>query len=84
VAVVPRQAMQGRDQVLVVNPEDRLEFRRVNVLRFERENAVIRSGLFTGDRIIISPMDAPVAGMRVRTVEEKQSGEHRHITGAKL
>jgi membrane fusion protein, multidrug efflux system len=84
VMVVPRQAMQGRDQVLVVNPEDRLEFRRVSVVRFEREHAVIRSGLGLGDRVIISPMDAPVAGMRVRTVDERQGGENRLITGAKL
>ena len=33
VAVLPRQALRGRDQVLVVTPDDRISFRMIDVLR---------------------------------------------------
>lgn len=69
VLVVPRAAMRGPDQVLAVDAEDRLRFRPVEVVRLERDRAVLRGGLAAGDRVCVSPLDAPVEGMRVRTQE---------------
>ncbi|MFN3409908.1 MAG: efflux transporter periplasmic adaptor subunit, partial [Limisphaerales bacterium] len=61
--------MRGPDQVLAVDAEDRLRFRAVEVVRLERDRAVLRGGLVAGDRVCVSPLDAPVEGMRVRTQE---------------
>ncbi len=68
VAVVPRQALQAPGQVFVVDEEDRLRFRQVEVLRIEGDDALIRSGLSDGERVCISAIQAPVDGMKVRPV----------------
>ena len=65
---VPRAAMRGTDQLLVADTEDRLRFRRVQVLRAGRDEVVIRSGLEPGDRVIVSSVEAAVDGMEVRPV----------------
>lgn len=68
VAVVPRTALRGSDQVLVVDEDSRLRFRDVDLLRLEAENALIRSGLGGGERVCISTLDAVVEGMQVRVL----------------
>lgn len=65
VAVLPRQALRGRDQVLVVTPDDRLSFRAIDVLRTSTESVIVRSGLQAGELVVISPLDTPTDGMRV-------------------
>jgi RND family efflux transporter MFP subunit len=69
VAVVPREALQAPGRVLVVDEQDRLRFRDVEVLRLERDQALISSGLVAGERVCISAIQAPVDGMAVRPVE---------------
>jgi len=69
--VVPRAAMRGTDQVLVVDEQNRLQFRHVEVLRADAEDVVIQSGLSAGEKICLSPLDAAVDGMKVRITEEK-------------
>ena len=71
VAVIPRSALYDGGKVLVVGSEDRLRFRDVEVLRFEQDEAYIASGLADGERVCISSIAAPVDGMRVRPVVEK-------------
>jgi RND family efflux transporter MFP subunit len=69
VAVLPRGALRARDQVLLVDDDDRLRFRSVEVLRSQHEDVIVRSGLHDGDRVLLSPLEAVTDGMRVRTVE---------------
>ncbi len=71
VVVVPRAAVRGSDEVLVIDGDSRLRFRRVDLLRMEAKNALIRSGLATGERVCISPLAAVVDGMRVRILPEE-------------
>jgi RND family efflux transporter MFP subunit len=70
---VPRTALRD-GQVLVVDGEDRLRFRDVDVLRIERENVVIVGGLSAGERICVSSLDAVSDGMKVRTSESAAPG----------
>jgi hypothetical protein len=67
VAVLPRAALRGTNQVLVVDAADRLRFREVDVLRSTDEDIVVRSGLEEGERVCISPLEAVTDGMKVRT-----------------
>ncbi len=75
----PRAAMRGPDSLMVVDTEDILRFRRIEVVRLLPEAVLIRSGLESGDRICISLLDAPVDGMKVRvrdaSNENKPSAE---------
>ena len=69
VAVLPRQALRGREQVLVVTPEDRLSFRTVDVLRTSTESVILRAGLQAGELVVISPLDTPTDGMQVQLAD---------------
>jgi len=71
VFVLPRTALRtdaGNDLVYLVDAGDRLRFKAVEVLRAERDDVVIGSGLRSGDRVCVSPMAAAVNGMAVRTL----------------
>lgn len=69
VAVLPREALRGRDQMLVVTPDDRLEFRTIAVLRTSAESAIVEAGLQAGELVVISPLDAPTDGMLVQLAD---------------
>ena len=69
VAVLPREALRGRDQVLVVLPDDRLEFRSVDVLRASAESVIVEAGLQPGELVVVSPLDTPTDGMLVQLAD---------------
>ncbi len=73
--VLPQTALRsenGREQVLVVDDESRIRFRDVGVLRVERGQVVIGSGLAAGERVSVSPLPSAVEGMRVRVVGDPE------------
>jgi len=65
-AVLPRSALRENNQVLVVDGDDRLQFRPVTVLRVVGEQAYVSAGLAEGERVVVSPMNNAVEGMAVR------------------
>jgi RND family efflux transporter MFP subunit len=71
VAVLPRSAIRDGDIVLVVDDDNRLRLRRVEVLRRSADRAIVRSGLANGERICLSPLVAVTDGMRVRVAEAR-------------
>lgn len=84
--VVPRAALRRDNRMLIVDEESRLRFRDVEVLRADREFAVIGDGIIPGERICISPLEAVTDGMKVRMANEDrqaaksaaaQTGEER-------
>jgi len=79
--VIPRDAIRESGLVYVVDTEDRLQFREVEVLRTERETVIIGAGLESGERICITPLQAAINGMRVRVYEAKQPGSSDESQG---
>lgn len=71
VIVVPRYAMRDDSHLLIVDSEDRLRTRTVEVLRIDRDDVLIRGNLAAGERICISPIQIVVEGMRVKPVAEE-------------
>ena len=69
VFVLPAAAVRDGDTVYVVDAEDRLQGRSVEVVRRDRERAVVRKGLEPGERVVVSPLRAVSDGMRLRVVE---------------
>ncbi|MCZ6872463.1 MAG: efflux RND transporter periplasmic adaptor subunit [bacterium] len=63
--VIPRAALHD-DNTVYLAQDNLLASRKVRVLRLLRDQAVIASGLQPGDRVIVSPLDAPVLGMKLR------------------
>ena len=72
VAVLPRSALRGRDEVLVVDGESRLRFRSVEVERTTDTEVIIAGGLEDGDRVCLSPLEAVTDGMMVRTLDDAE------------
>jgi hypothetical protein len=58
------------DAVHVIDAEDRLRIRTVEVLRNEPGRVVIGAGLAAGERVSISPLPGVVDGMSVRVAAE--------------
>ena len=66
VAVVPRAALRGAGQVVVVGADDRISFRDVDILRTTTAMMLVREGLVPGELVAVSPLDAATEGMRVQ------------------
>jgi RND family efflux transporter MFP subunit len=74
VAVIPRTALRNDSQVLVVDRDNRLQFRDVVVLRTSDDQAIVSSGLNQGDRVCLSNLAAVTDGMRVRVFDAEAEG----------
>ncbi|MFT5049494.1 MAG: RND family efflux transporter MFP subunit [Chlamydiales bacterium] len=66
VFVLPREALRGTGRVFIMDDEDRLRMRQVQVLRADRDGLVIGQGLQDGDRVIVSPLETVTDGTLLR------------------
>jgi RND family efflux transporter MFP subunit len=66
VAALPRSVLRGANQVLVVDSDNTLRFKTVEVFRLERDRVLLDGGIEEGDRIVVSPLESAVEGMAVR------------------
>lgn len=69
--VLPRAALRGDGRVLVVDGEERLRERRIDVVRTDGEQVIVGGGLAPGDRVCVSPLETATDGTPVRTVTER-------------
>ncbi|MEZ4651042.1 MAG: efflux RND transporter periplasmic adaptor subunit [Candidatus Eisenbacteria bacterium] len=67
VFVIPRSAIRKGGELLIVDDEDRLRIREVQVVRAERERVIVSGGIAEGERICLSPLEVVTDGMKVRT-----------------
>jgi RND family efflux transporter MFP subunit len=67
---IPRTAVRGENTVLVVTAENKIEFRRLDIFRQERDRVLARGGIAEGEQICVSTLEAAVEGMPVRILEE--------------
>lgn len=65
-ALIPRSALRQGHVAWVVDNENRLRFRKVDVARVQGEKVLIRSGLKNGESLVISPLKVITDGMKVR------------------
>ncbi len=70
VVQVPRFAMNTTDTLSIVDDQDRLRFRRVEVFRRDGDAVLVSGGLEAGDRIVITAVEAAVDGMKVSPYEQ--------------
>ena len=69
IVVVPRAALQGRNQVLTIDVDSRVRFREIDILRTTTESVYVRSGLTQGELVAISALDGPTDGMLVQITD---------------
>lgn len=63
VIVLPREYIHEDNSVRVMNDQDALDIRRVEIVFRGREEVYVSKGLFDGDRVVTSDLSAPVDGM---------------------
>jgi multidrug efflux pump subunit AcrA (membrane-fusion protein) len=70
IVVLPRDAVHNRNEVWILNDEDRITIRKVSVLYRGKDSIYVNKGLNRDDRVITTPLEVVVENMRV------------HVTGA--
>lgn len=70
IVALPRAVIRNNNQVLVVDAENKMYYREVEIFRFEEERVLISGGLAPGEIVCISPIQAVVNGMAVQPVRE--------------
>jgi multidrug efflux system membrane fusion protein len=68
VYIVPRSALQANNQVYIINADNELVFRDVDILRLVDEDVYIRAGLESGEIVCLSTLSSAIEGMTVRPV----------------
>jgi len=68
VIAIPRSAIRNDQRILVVDRENRLRKRAVEIIRIDRDEVLIRTQLAEGERICTSPLQVAVEGMQVEPV----------------
>ncbi len=66
---LPRAALRDNAKVLIVADDNTLESRDVNIVRFQRDEVLVDSGLRAGDQVSVSRRQTLAAGTRVTPIE---------------
>jgi multidrug efflux pump subunit AcrA (membrane-fusion protein) len=75
---LPRSAMRNDDNVLVVDADNRLRFRRVQALRHYKDMVLVSDGLEAGELVCLSAVQTAIDGMVVRPVTQNLSAALRN------
>ena len=68
IVVLPREALRNDKQVLIVDKENRLRFRKIDTLRLYQDDLLIKAGLEAGERVCVSPIQTVIEGMKVNPI----------------
>ena len=74
VIAVPRGAMHDNETVWIVGDENRLHIREVDIVRRERDEVLVRSGLDSGEKIVLTSLTGAAEGMLLRP-QMQEAGE---------
>ncbi len=66
VAAIDRKLLRDGDAVWIMNAKDQLEIRPVGIAFRGRDHVYVRTGLQPGERLVLTDLAAPVAGMPLR------------------
>ena len=64
-----RAAVRGADQVLIVDAENLIQIRTIEVIRADAKYVYVTGGVTAGERITTTAIEAPTNGMPVRTAD---------------
>lgn len=73
---IPRRALLDGQRVIVLDDKEKILFRDVRVFRANEMTVMIGEGLEAGERVVLTRLSSPVAGMEVM-VEAPQTKEEK-------
>jgi RND family efflux transporter MFP subunit len=71
VLTVPRTAVRGKNQLMFIDMENRLQIKEIDILRADSKYAYILQNETSSNRISITAIESPVNGMKVRTTQDE-------------
>ena len=78
VIAVPRSAVRGRNQILVLNGENKLELRELMVARKNVDYVFATQGVADGEMVILTKVDMPIPGMTLEPAKVDQQEEGKN------
>jgi RND family efflux transporter MFP subunit len=69
VVMLPRGAVREGNTVWIADDQNMLRIRPVKILRSEKENVIVQSGLSDGDRVVLTKIQGAADGMKLRPLE---------------
>ena len=66
---IDRTSLHDGSRVWVMGQDDRLDVRKVRIAWAGRDHVCVKEGLAEGERLVVSGLAAPVAGMKLRVEE---------------
>ena len=72
VVVIPRLALHDHDTVWVVDAQQTLRIRSVEVVRREKDDVLLSGGLQAGERIVLTNLSGAADGMKLRPQAVKE------------
>ena len=68
--MIPESAFRTKNQILVVDQEDRLRRQEVSVIHRKDKEVWVSEGLKEGTRICVTPIEIVAEGMKIQTTSE--------------
>ena len=65
---LPRTALRDDETVMVIDDDNKLHFRTIEVFRLGDEEVIVSAGLQAGERVCVSPLQFVVEGMAVTVI----------------
>ena len=72
---IPRRALIEGNRTIVVMAGNKIAFRDLTIPRLTRATALVSGGLEAGDRVVLTRLSAPVAGMEVEIEKDPEKEE---------
>jgi RND family efflux transporter MFP subunit len=72
--VMPRLALRNQDTVYVINSDNQLEIRTVNVISTSEDHVMVSSGVSSGEHVVTSTLPNAADGMAVEPVFREAQG----------
>lgn len=79
---MPRLALRNENMVYVINADNRLEIRTVNVISTSSDRVLVASGVSAGEQVVTSTLPNAVDGMEVEPIVRKASIGNANISQA--
>ena len=67
---VPNSILHGGNQLLIMDGDQKLQIRRVTILRRGLSNSWVKEGLYDKDKIITTTIEGPIEGMKLAYFED--------------
>ena len=68
---IPRSALRDGNYVWLIQPDNTLDIRQIEIIWSTTDSVYVSEGLVEGDALITSDLAAPVRGMALRTASEQ-------------